>query len=46
VADIVGLTADGVRVRGTASTYLLADVPRRLPEVEEHTLPVSNSLPH
>ena len=46
VEDIVGLTADGVRVRGTAASYPLAEVPRHLPEVEEHTLPVPDSLPH
>jgi hypothetical protein len=46
VADIVGLTADAVRVRGPAAAYPLGEAPRTLPEPEEHTLPLADTLPH
>ncbi|HET9450079.1 MAG TPA: PRC-barrel domain containing protein [Aggregicoccus sp.] len=46
VADIVGLGAGGVRVRGPRSAYALAREALEPGEVPEHTLPVPDSALH
>lgn len=46
VADIVGLTADRVRVRGPATAYELGPERSDPATVSAHTLPIADTLPH
>jgi hypothetical protein len=46
IQDIVGLTADHVRVRGPATAYALAPEVRDAAQVSAHTLPLADTLAH